>query len=101
MCTWIVTVYAQSTMCACAVYISTTTFQPLEADCGKPKIPTTLGLLLYCKPLLHAAAVSIFANQPHINRTGCPFSSSYSSGNTDNIMHGTINNNILKWANTS
>ena len=28
--TWIVTVYAQSTtMCACAVYTSTTTFQPL------------------------------------------------------------------------
>ena len=25
MCTWIVTVYVQSTMCACAVYTSTTT----------------------------------------------------------------------------
>ena len=29
MCTRIVTVYAQSTMSACAVYTSTTTFQPL------------------------------------------------------------------------
>ena len=29
MCTWTVTVYAQSTMCACTVYTSTTTFQPL------------------------------------------------------------------------
>ena len=29
MCTWIVTVYAQSTVYACAVYTSTTTFQPL------------------------------------------------------------------------
>ena len=32
MCIWIVTVYAQPTMCACAVYTSTTTFQPLIVD---------------------------------------------------------------------
>ena len=58
MCTWIVTVYVQSTMCACAVYISTTT----RANCGKPKIPTTVGSY-HCNAN-HCCSCQHFCNQP-------------------------------------
>ena len=61
MCTWIVTVYAQSTMCACA-----------ELIVGSERYPQHLGATTVLQTTV--AAVSIFANQPLTNRAGRPFS---------------------------
>ena len=70
MCTRIVTVYAQSTMSACAVYTSTTLYVS-ELIVGSQRYPQHLGATTILQTTV--AAVSIFANQPLTNRAGRPF----------------------------
>ena len=95
ICTWIVTVYALSTMCACAVY---TTTQPLVvclwADCGKPKIPTTLGN--YYHTANHYCSCQHYC-KPATHKQGRAPLLKYSSGNTATVFPrsdttATINN---------